>query len=122
MHVHQVVIQVVCFREQTNRGNVRNLLSHVERATYLSPRPERGVYTYGNPAMADKDATSCTTSPYRVMIACDAVADLALKKVSAVITECEPGLLFARGQLTLFISLILRLSFPRTLSCIQNEG
>ncbi|KAL1724552.1 hypothetical protein EV715DRAFT_245113 [Schizophyllum commune] len=44
--------------------------------------PERGVYTYGNPSMADKDATSCTTSPYRVMIACDAVADLALKKGS----------------------------------------
>ena len=88
MHVHQVILPDVCFWEQTNRGNVRNLSSLVERGPYLSLRPERGVYTYGNPLMANKDATSCTTSPYRVMIACDAVADLAFKKVSAVITVC----------------------------------
>ncbi|KAI0784003.1 hypothetical protein BC629DRAFT_538935 [Irpex lacteus] len=30
-----------------------------------------GVYSYTNPALADKHATSSTSSPYRVMIACD---------------------------------------------------
>ena len=30
-----------------------------------------GIYSYRNPACADKFSTSCTTSPYRVMIACD---------------------------------------------------
>jgi len=30
-----------------------------------------GIYSYRNPARADRFSTSCTTSPYRVMIACD---------------------------------------------------
>ncbi|KAF9533958.1 hypothetical protein CPB83DRAFT_782603 [Crepidotus variabilis] len=30
-----------------------------------------GIYSYRNPALADKHATSCTTSPYRVAIASD---------------------------------------------------
>ncbi|KAF5341904.1 hypothetical protein D9611_001976 [Ephemerocybe angulata] len=30
-----------------------------------------GIYSYRNPALADQFATSCTSSPYRVMIACD---------------------------------------------------
>lgn len=30
-----------------------------------------GIYSYRNPACADRFSTSCTTSPYRVMIACD---------------------------------------------------
>ncbi|KAH6913473.1 hypothetical protein BKA70DRAFT_1262984 [Coprinopsis sp. MPI-PUGE-AT-0042] len=30
-----------------------------------------GIYSYRNPALADLFATSCTSSPYRVMIACD---------------------------------------------------
>ncbi|TEB34610.1 hypothetical protein FA13DRAFT_1491737 [Coprinellus micaceus] len=30
-----------------------------------------GIYSYRNPALADRFATSCTSSPYRVMIACD---------------------------------------------------
>ncbi|KAJ2917360.1 hypothetical protein MD484_g3079, partial [Candolleomyces efflorescens] len=30
-----------------------------------------GIYSYRNPRMADRFATSCTSSPYRVMIACD---------------------------------------------------
>ncbi|TRM64454.1 hypothetical protein BD626DRAFT_252831 [Schizophyllum amplum] len=49
---------------------------------YLEGRHEKGIFTYRNPAMADKDATSCTSSPYRVMIACDAVADWSLEKGS----------------------------------------
>jgi hypothetical protein len=30
-----------------------------------------GIYSYENPALADRFATSCLSSPYRVMIACD---------------------------------------------------
>ncbi|EAU83113.2 hypothetical protein CC1G_11639 [Coprinopsis cinerea okayama7 len=30
-----------------------------------------GIYSYRNPALADRFATSCTSSPFRVMIACD---------------------------------------------------
>lgn len=30
-----------------------------------------GIYSYRNPALADRFATSCTSSPYRVIIACD---------------------------------------------------
>ncbi|THU94584.1 hypothetical protein K435DRAFT_668206 [Dendrothele bispora CBS 962.96] len=34
-----------------------------------------GIYSYRNPQLADKFATSCTSSPYRVMIACDIVVE-----------------------------------------------
>ncbi|TFK36684.1 hypothetical protein BDQ12DRAFT_699509 [Crucibulum laeve] len=34
-----------------------------------------GVYSYRNPGLADRFATSCTSSPYRVMIACDVVVE-----------------------------------------------
>ncbi|KDR68591.1 hypothetical protein GALMADRAFT_1036536 [Galerina marginata CBS 339.88] len=34
-----------------------------------------GVYSYRNPALADRFATSCTSSPYRVMIACDVAVE-----------------------------------------------
>ena len=34
-----------------------------------------GIYSYRNPAFADQYATSCTSSPYRVMIACDALVE-----------------------------------------------
>lgn len=30
-----------------------------------------GIYSYLDPSIADRHATSCTSSPYRVMIACD---------------------------------------------------
>ncbi|KAG6330965.1 hypothetical protein ID866_8126 [Astraeus odoratus] len=30
-----------------------------------------GLYSYTNPSLADRHATSCMSSPYRVMIACD---------------------------------------------------
>lgn len=32
-----------------------------------------GIYSYLDPALADGFATSCTSSPYRVMIACDVI-------------------------------------------------
>lgn len=34
-----------------------------------------GIYSYRNPALADNFATSCTSSPHRVMIACDLVVE-----------------------------------------------
>uniref|UniRef100_A0A8H7Y2D8 PARP catalytic domain-containing protein n=1 Tax=Psilocybe cubensis TaxID=181762 RepID=A0A8H7Y2D8_PSICU len=40
-------------------------------ASYNNGRFGEGVYSYRNPALADRFATSCTSSPYRVMIACD---------------------------------------------------
>ena len=44
----------------------------------LSPNRGRfgeGIYSYRNPALTDRHATSCTTSPYRVLIACDACVE-----------------------------------------------
>jgi hypothetical protein len=35
------------------------------------PRYGKGVYSYENPVLADKFATSCASSPYRIVIACD---------------------------------------------------
>ncbi|EDQ99258.1 uncharacterized protein LACBIDRAFT_316768 [Laccaria bicolor S238N-H82] len=34
-----------------------------------------GIYSYESPALADMFATSCTSSPYRVMVACDVIVD-----------------------------------------------
>ncbi|CAA7269534.1 unnamed protein product [Cyclocybe aegerita] len=44
-------------------------------ANYNNGRFGDGIYSYRNPALADRFATSCTTSPYRVMIACDAAVE-----------------------------------------------
>jgi len=43
-----------------------------------------GVYSYRNPALADNFATSCTSSPYRVMIACDVTVEPAQTAVDEV--------------------------------------
>ncbi|KJA16180.1 hypothetical protein HYPSUDRAFT_47611 [Hypholoma sublateritium FD-334 SS-4] len=40
-------------------------------ATFNSGRFGEGLYSYRNPALADSFSTSCTSSPYRVIIACD---------------------------------------------------
>ncbi|KAJ7592668.1 hypothetical protein C8J56DRAFT_480790 [Mycena floridula] len=42
---------------------------------YNNGRYGDGIYSYRNPALADRFATSCTSSPYRVMLACDVVVD-----------------------------------------------
>ncbi|KAF5326716.1 hypothetical protein D9619_004278 [Psilocybe cf. subviscida] len=42
---------------------------------YNSGRFGEGIYSYRNPGLADNFATSCTTSPYRVMIACDVLVE-----------------------------------------------
>jgi hypothetical protein len=43
-----------------------------------------GVYSYRNPALADNFATSCTSSPYRVMIACDVAVEPAQTRIDEV--------------------------------------
>jgi hypothetical protein len=50
----------------SNFGELENLPGH---------RFGDGIYSYRNPALADDFATSCTSSPYRVMIACDVVVE-----------------------------------------------
>lgn len=35
----------------------------------------KGIYVYRDPSLADRHATSCSSSPYRVMIACDTLVD-----------------------------------------------
>jgi len=41
--------------------------------THNDGRHGKGIYSYQNPAHADRHATSCTSSPYRVVIACNVV-------------------------------------------------
>jgi len=43
-----------------------------------------GTYSYLDPTLADVWSTSCTTSPYRVMIACDVVMSSTGKRKGAV--------------------------------------
>ncbi|KAK7458112.1 hypothetical protein VKT23_010020 [Stygiomarasmius scandens] len=38
-----------------------------------------GIYSYRNPQLADQFATSCTSSPYRVAIACDVLVENAVE-------------------------------------------
>jgi hypothetical protein len=52
-----------------------------------------GIYSYRNPAFADQYATSCTSSPYRVMIACDAL-------VEGAVDEVRPFVLLFVEQMT----------------------
>lgn len=40
-----------------------------------SSRFGMGIYVYRDPSLADQYATSCTTSPYRVVVACDTLVD-----------------------------------------------
>jgi hypothetical protein len=49
----------------------------------LHSRYGAGIYSYLNPALADGFSTSCTTSPYRVMIACDAIVPTVGKRKRA---------------------------------------
>jgi hypothetical protein len=48
-------------------------LKHV----HSMPRFGPGIYTFINPKLADNCATSCTTSPYRVIVACDILVESA---------------------------------------------
>ncbi|KAF8150096.1 hypothetical protein B0H34DRAFT_667316 [Crassisporium funariophilum] len=52
-----------------------------------SGRFGEGIYSYRNPALADRFATSCTSSPYRVMIACDVSVEPAQSTTEEVCQE-----------------------------------
>ncbi|KAJ3773488.1 hypothetical protein FB446DRAFT_531293 [Lentinula raphanica] len=41
-----------------------------------------GIYTQMNPKLADKEATTITTSPYRIMVACDILVDADQEPIS----------------------------------------
>ncbi|KAJ7614090.1 hypothetical protein FB45DRAFT_758806, partial [Roridomyces roridus] len=43
----------------------------------------RGIYSYRNPTLADMYAASATTTPYRVMVACDATVGSSFEQVPA---------------------------------------
>jgi len=47
--------------------------SFVFGAPHNTGRFGEGVYSYQNPALSDEFATSCISSPYRVMIVCDVI-------------------------------------------------
>ncbi|KDQ55823.1 hypothetical protein JAAARDRAFT_180672 [Jaapia argillacea MUCL 33604] len=47
--------------------------------TFYNGRQGHGIYSHRNPALADRFATSSTSSPYRVMIACDTALPTAQK-------------------------------------------
>ncbi|OJA12645.1 hypothetical protein AZE42_07953 [Rhizopogon vesiculosus] len=52
---------------------------------YNTGRQGKGLYSSRNPASADLFATSCLSSPYRVMIACDVVLPQHLDKNTSVV-------------------------------------
>ncbi|KAG2357868.1 hypothetical protein BDR07DRAFT_1419140 [Suillus spraguei] len=52
---------------------------------YNIGRQGKGLYSSRNPASADRLATSCLSSPYRVMIACDVVLPQNLDKSTTVV-------------------------------------
>ncbi|KXN81448.1 Iron-sulfur clusters transporter ATM1, mitochondrial [Leucoagaricus sp. SymC.cos] len=49
------------------------IVEGITKLIIVASRFGPGFYSYQNPARADRFSTSCTTSPYRVMIACDTV-------------------------------------------------
>ncbi|KAJ8592275.1 hypothetical protein M405DRAFT_931624 [Rhizopogon salebrosus TDB-379] len=52
---------------------------------YNTGRQGKGLYSSRNPASADRFATSCLSSPYRVMIACDVALPQQLDKNTSVV-------------------------------------
>ena len=63
------------FGERYNVG--RYVINHTSRLFIVlkTCRYGKGIYVYRDPSLADQYATSCTSSPYRVMIACDTLVD-----------------------------------------------
>ncbi|PFH48377.1 hypothetical protein AMATHDRAFT_76769 [Amanita thiersii Skay4041] len=59
-------------------------------AKYNVGRFGPGIYSYRDPGLADRFATSCTTSPYRVMIACDTAVDQSQCSRSDEANDKEP--------------------------------
>ena len=66
------------FGEPFNKGRWGVGSRHTAHYLTLSESQIRygnGIYSYESPALADMFATSCTSSPYRVMVACDVIVD-----------------------------------------------
>ncbi|KAF8910518.1 hypothetical protein CPB84DRAFT_1812678 [Gymnopilus junonius] len=63
----------------------------------------QGVYSYRNPALADRFSTSCTSSPYRVLIACDAAVEPAQANVDESAEEESLFVPLADGILPVYI-------------------
>lgn len=64
----------VAFGAPGNKGrSVRYLVTRFHRTQRLLFRHGDGLYSSSDPSVADSYATSCLSSPYRVMIACDVV-------------------------------------------------
>ena len=59
------------FGTSSNQGRCVRGYRYAFKHQLTSGRFGDGIYSYRNPALADRFATSCTSSPYRVMIACD---------------------------------------------------
>lgn len=57
-------------RDSTLEGDFLNM-NNVGVKSHLLNRFGNGIYSSPNPALADEFATSSTSSPYRVMIACE---------------------------------------------------
>ena len=76
----QVGLQGFRFWRNIQSRTVSGALSLPLKAHFLIQAPGNrfgeGIYSYRNPAIVDQlYATSCTTSPFRVMIACDTSVD-----------------------------------------------
>jgi hypothetical protein len=85
MHDCQVHFPRVRFRDSTQYRTVRGLIRRAfANLINLLFRSGTGIYSYQDPAKADRFSTSCTTSPYRVMIACDVTVEAGLSPVSPV--------------------------------------
>ena len=68
---------------------------NIDRYHILWSRQGKGLYSSRNPAFADRFATSCLSSPYRVMIACDVALPQQLdKSTSVTISDLNVGQLF----------------------------
>ena len=83
-----------------------------------------GIYSYRNPAYADQYATSCTSSPYRVMIACDELvepADEVCTFVLLFIEQMNWKKSFSLLRKSHFSFHAQTPSCPYTSSCILNR-
>ena len=103
---------------------------------FTSPRYGTGVYSYTNSARADAHATSCTTSPYRIILMCSTLvrkkksgspqASTFTKSVSGVLVpyhtaaHLDIGPCRSLTEIQLLSQTPMR-SFQRTLFCTPSE-
>ena len=75
MHGTEFGFQKFCFRGPTLRWKVCSLTKRNDSLTniHFFARFGPGIYSKRYGKAADRHATSCTTSPYRVMILCEVI-------------------------------------------------